>query len=147
MIRMRNIPVPGERRTVHIRVKPTEKLIIGLLIGIALLFGPRRFSTVGMLLCSVCLFSFFLPDHVLVSFTPEFLILYNQKERDNVFICYWDEIVQWQYEYHRANDRLVVTLVDGSSQSIEMYARYPLVWYMHRFAPNKEIRSGRMKGR
>lgn len=147
MIRARNIPPAAGGRTLHIRVKPTGKLIIGLFIGIGLLFGPRRFSVVGMLLCSVCLFSFFLPDRVLASFTPEFLILYNQKERDSVWICYWQEIVQWQYEYHRLNDRLIVTLVDGSTQGIEMYARYPIVWYMHKFAPNKEIRSGRMKGR
>ncbi|MGP1376577.1 MAG: hypothetical protein ACTTKS_03235 [Bulleidia sp.] len=146
IIRTRNIPPSTDGRMLHIRVKPTGLLILGLTLGIASLFGARRFIILGVLLGSVCLFSFFLPDRILASFTPEFLALYNQKEKDSAIICYWDEIVQWRYEYHRANDCLVVTLVDGSSQSVEMYARYPLVWYMHRFAPNKEIRSGRMKG-
>ena len=60
-------------------------------------------------------------------------------------MIYWDEIVNWQYEWHPANDNLTITMVDGSMQIIELYSKRRVAKYLNMYAPNKEIKNVRIK--
>ena len=43
------------------------------------------------------------------------------------------------------SDLLVVTLLDGSTQSVDMYSKRSVAKYMRQFAPNKEKKNVRNK--
>ena len=86
-----------------------------------------------------------MPDRILIQFTPDYLVLYNHRDAETCTIIYWDEIVNWQYEYHPSVDKLLINLVNGTSESIEMYSRRAVARYMNQYAPDKEIKSVRRK--
>ncbi len=144
-IKIRNLPESsGAPYTVH--VKPVAFLACIGLAGIGLLFTKTTASGVGVVLILVSVFSLLmLPDRNLIRFTPDFLVLYNHRNAEMCTIIYWDEIVNWQYEYHKNADRLVLSLVDGSSQSIELYSKRPIIRYMNLYAAGKEQKNVRRK--
>lgn len=108
--------------------------------------SPWSLGAYGMVVMGICLFSLFLPDRTLVEFYPDFLVLYNQKDQDMAYLCMWQDIVQWRYEYHTAVDQVFVTLVDGSTQAVDMFSKPLFRRWMSLYAPGKEVKSARMKG-
>ena len=86
-----------------------------------------------------------LPDRYLIQFTPDYLVLYNRRNADECTIVYWEDIVTWQYEYHKGVDVLALSLTDGSSQTIELYSKRPIIRVMNQYAPGKEQKSARRK--
>ena len=129
-----------------IRVKPVGVLCLMLAGGVALLFAGRVWQAIGVAMAMFALFCLaLLPDRVLVTFTPERLLLYNCSDRSECTMIYWDEIVSWQYEWHPASDDLVVTLTDGTMHAIELYSKRRAARYRNMYAPNKEIKNVRMK--
>ena len=146
IIRVCNIPKKDGVKPVRIHVKPTAQLIGGIAVGAALMLGPWSLAAYGIVVMGICLFALFLPDRTLVEFYPDFLVLYNQKNPDMAYLCLWKDIVQWRYEYHTASDRVFVELVDGSTQSVDMFGRTFFRRCMNLYAPGKEVKSTRMKG-
>ncbi len=146
VLKVRNIPRQDGLKPVRIHVKPTGALIGGIAIGALLMFGPWSLVVYGMVIIGICLFSLFLPDRTLVEFYPDFLVLYNQKSQDMAFLCTWSDIVQWRYEYHATVDKLYVMLVDGSTQSVDMFSKTMVRRWMNLYAPGKEVKSTRVKG-
>ena len=146
IIRICNIPKSEGLKPVRIHVKPTTQLIIGIGIGALLMCSPWSLGAYGMVVMGICLFSLFLPDRTLVEFYPDFLVLYNQKDQDMAYLCMWQDIVQWRYEYHTAVDQVFVTLVDGSTQAVDMFSKPLFRRWMSLYAPGKEVKSARMKG-
>ena len=129
-----------------IRLKPITTLVVIAIGGACLLFSNTYLAGLGVCLMTVSLFSLLLlPDRKLVEFTPDYLIMYNQRDESMCTIIYWDEIVKWRYEWHATYDYLVVTLIDGSSERIEMYSKHSIARSMEYYAPNKEIKNVRVK--
>ena len=129
--------------TVH--AKPILGLLLCGVAGFALLFFPAA-AGIGVILLIVSVFALSLmPDRFLIQFSEDYLVLYNHQDMDMCTIIYWDEIVNWQYEYHPAVDVLTVNLVNGTSESIELYSKRPIIRFMNQYAPGKEIRSSRRK--
>ncbi len=129
-----------------IRVKPVMTLIVIACVGCFLIFLQTYLAGLGVCLMILALFSLLLlPDRKLVEFTPDYLILYNQKDDSMCLILYWDEIMQWHYEWHPTYDYLVITMVDGTSEKIEMYSKHSIARHMRYYAAKKEIKSVRVK--
>lgn len=131
----------------NVTVKPTGYLALMLLAGFGFLFaGTSALSVLGMLMLVTSIYSIcMLPDRLLMQFTPAYAVLYNQRDRNSCSIVYWNEITNWQYEYHRANDRLVFYLVDGSKQEVDIYSKRLVTRMMKTYAPNKEIKNARIR--
>ena len=136
-IRIRNIP--EDRSVTHrVRVKPVILLIAMLLLGIFMFFMKPYLMMASLTMILLALFSLFvMPDRILCEFTDKYMILYNEHDRVHCWMIWYEDIVSWQYEYHRGSDLLAVTLVDGSTQTQEMYSIFSIYKYMRQYAPNK----------
>lgn len=146
VIKVRN--APQSAGPVHaVRVKPFGVFILMFILGLAgLIFSSSALSSIGFCLMLFALFGLvMLPDRTLITFSPENLILYNRRDHSECFLIYWDEIVNWQYEWHPVNDDLVIMLVDDSIEMIEVYSKRSVAKYLNLYAPNKEIKNVRMK--
>ncbi|MBP3891813.1 MAG: hypothetical protein J6D29_06535 [Solobacterium sp.] len=145
VIKVKNIPAQ-EDKSASIRVKPMLALFLLMIFGIYSLVRNPYMLTASLMMIMISLFALLLlPDRKLADFYPDFLVLYNDRDRSSCALIYWDEIVQWQYEWHASYDLLVIHLVDGSSQQVEMYSKYRVAKLMNLYAPNKEIKSTRIK--
>ncbi len=145
MIRVRNLPqVQGKKH--FVRVKPVGFLLFCAIAGILLTFDHSVFAGVGICITLLCLFAeVMLPDRVLAEFTEDYLVLFNTRERDSCSLIYWDEIVNWQYEYHANTDTLVILLIDGSVQRADMYSKNSVSRWLNLYIPGKETKSIRVR--
>lgn len=140
-IRVRNLPL-NLVITKKVRVKPTGMLWILIVLGILMVFTRPYLMAYGLILITLPLFGLIvLPDRKLCDFTPKYLILYNQRNRQDCMLVYWNEIVSWAYERHTANDLLVLSLTDGSTEVQELYSRRSIKRPMEQYAPDKEVKN------
>lgn len=133
--------------TVH--VKPTFALSFFVLLGIAMMIMKPYMMLPGLTLIILSLFALaVMPDRLLCTFTPEYLVLYNCKDRAECNIIYWDEIVSWTYEWHPNYDQLVINLTDGRTELQDMYSPRTIRRQMRLYAKDKEkkARSRRKAG-
>ncbi len=139
-IKIRNLPTTS--KTIYtVCVKPKGILIFLMFLGLVVSFRSSYYSSTLVCLVMIPMFALcFMPDRELVRFTTDYLIMFNTRNRDQCSIIYWDEIVNWQYEWHPSSDLLVVNLVDGSSQSVDMFSKKSIIKYMNLFLPNKELK-------
>lgn len=145
MIRIRNLPPLGPL-VKTVRVKPVPQLLAMMITGLICLFISSTAAGIGICLMTLSLFAMWLlPDHMLLQFTPQYLILYNDRERTDCALIYWEDVVQWQYEWHASADILSVKLVNGNCQMIEVYSKRSVAKYFNEFAPGKEVRNSRIK--
>lgn len=139
VIKTRNIPEDVVKNAYSVRVKPWMLLVVTLVVSMVMLILKSYMIGIALPLIVLTLFAILvMPDRVLVQFAPDYLVLYNRKDRDECTIVYWDEIVSWTYEYHGACDLLALTLVDGSTETVEMYSRRSIRKYMKQYAKDKE---------
>ena len=144
-IKIRNLPV-SEIKPKSVRVKPVEILLALVALGVYFIFQRNLLTSTGMVLVLLGISCIILmPDRTLAQFLPDYMIMYNSRDREICQMVYWDEVVSWQYEWHAMSDLLVVTLLDGSTQSVDMYSKRSVAKYMRQFAPNKEKKSSRNK--
>ena len=145
-IYVRNIPADQIEKRKSIKVKPTPVLYFSVLLGALFLFGSRPLKALGLAMITFAIFALsVLPNRTLISFAPTFLGLYNQRDRKEAMMIYYDEIVSWRYDWHNPYDILSVALVDGSTESIEMFSRFLTARRMKEFLPDKEVRNIRNK--
>ena len=144
-IKVRNLP-ETDTAPYSVHVKPVAALAVMGLAGIGLLFSRSVLSGIGVIMIMISVFALLMmPDRILLQFTPDYLILYNHRNSGMCTIVYWDDIVTWQYEYHKGFDVLVLSLVDGTSQSIELYSKRPIIRFMNMYAAGKEQKNSRRK--
>ena len=147
VIRIRNLP---RDRVVSKRINVKPNLFLGLLIaaGVVILVARLYYSIVGLSMVILGLFAMIvMPDHVLCEFTQDYMILYNLPEKNRCSLVYYEDIVSWHYEWHASMDLLVIMLVDGTTEALEMYSRYPVRAYMEMFAPGKEKKGSGKRGK
>ncbi len=78
-----------------------------------------------------------MPDKDLCRFTKDYLVLFNRHNKEECILVYWDEIVSWHYEWYKTYDKLVIDMIDGSSQVQEMYSISSIKKEMEFYAPGK----------
>ncbi len=140
-IRIRNLPL-NLVVTKKIHVKPVGMLWLFIVLGVLVVFMRPYLMVYGLILITLPLFGLIvLPDRKLCDFTPKYLILYNQRNRQECMLIYWDEIVSWAYERHPANDLLVVSLTDESTEVQELYSRSSIRRAMEQYVPHKEVKT------
>ncbi len=125
-------------------VKPTSQLIfvalLGLIIGV--INNDFIFISVALIAISViCLIAF--PNRRLVAVTEEYLVLYNQKNRNYCFLVYWDEILFWSYHKHSEKDEIVVELIDHHVEKVDCYSYHAIAPWINMFIAGKEIKKGK----
>ena len=124
-------------KTIH--VKPTPALAIMLVMGVALMVMKSYMLLAGLAMVLLALFALtVMPDRNLCSFCPEYLVLYNCRDKAECMVIYWEDIVNWQYEWSPVVDHFAVTLVDGHTEIQEVYAKGRIQRAMNHYAPGKE---------
>ena len=114
-----------------------------LVAGIVMLILKSYMIGISLPLIILTLFAILgMPDRILVQFADDYLVMYNRSDKNECTIVYWDEIVSWHYEYHHACDKLVVSLVDGSTESVDMYSKRSIAKQMAQYASGKEKKNG-----
>lgn len=117
-----------------------------VLVGFIFLFINRPFELIAIIMILVGVFSLIvLPDRVLCEFSDSWMVLYNQHNRAECVMIYYDDIVSWQYEWHSSVDSLVICLLDGTTESLDVFSKYRLEKLMNEHVPGKEIKSVRTK--
>lgn len=139
VIKTRNLPEDLSRTAYEVHVKPWWFLIIVLVADVFIMILKPYMISLFIPLVILTLFAIFgMPDKVLVQFTPDYLVMYNRKSKDECTLVYWDEVVSWVYEYHNAADVLKLELIDGSIESVEMYSKRSVRKKMNLYAKDKE---------
>ncbi len=144
MIKIRNLP--NNVQTIHsVCVKPKGILIALMFFGLVVSFRSSIISSALVCLVMIPMFALcFMPDRELVRFTQDYLVMFNSRNRTQCMIIYWDEVVNWEYEWHPSGDLLIVNLIDGTSQSVDMFSKKSIYKYMNLFLPNKELKLKRI---
>ncbi len=141
VIHARNIP-HTEIRPYVVHVKPVWGLTAFLILGIAMMFskGPTAIKWIGLWIGIVCIYAqLFLPDRILLMFFDEFMVMNNQRGSECT-IVYYDEIVKWKYEYHPSGDMLVLSLVDDTTYSIELFSKLSISKVLNQYCKGKEAK-------
>lgn len=138
VIKIRNLSKDPKFYENIINVKPIGLLLLLLLVGVLIcVFKPYLFM-IGISMIALALFALIvMPDKELCRFTKDYLILYNRHNRDECYLCYWDEIVSWHYEWYKRYDQLVIEMIDGSTQIQEMYSFMSIKRPMDHHIPGK----------
>ena len=138
---MRNLPDNKDEIEGIIQLKPTALLAFIMIGGILVtVLRPYMVLTgVSMILLAVFAMSV-MPDGKLCQIRKNYLVLYNNVGTDLVTLVYWDEIVDWHYEWRSSADFLVITLIDGSTETQEMFSRMRIARALRQHAPDKEKR-------
>ena len=144
---LRATNLPKDREALHsVKVKPIVLLLAIVLFGLFLAIFRDYLLFFGIMIIGISSFSLFLlPNKVLIEFYPEYLVLYNYKDKNRCHIVYYDEIVSWKYERRVNGDTLVLNLVDGSSLLQDLYSKRSIQTYMDQFLPNKEVKNTNIK--
>ncbi len=129
-----------------IAVKPVIQLLCVLFLGFVLVFVNQPLALLAITMILISAFSLlFLPDRTLCEFTTNWMVVYNQHNRQECMMIYYEDIVSWQYEWHSSTDSLILCLTDGSTESLDVYGKCRLGKLMNEHVPGKEIKSIRMK--
>ena len=138
VIKIHNLPETNEP-VHHITVKPIGLLIGIIILGLVFIIRYPYFVAAGFSLIMLATFALLvMPDRTLITFTKEYMILYNLTDRTSWTMIYWEDIVNWQYERHMRNDQLVVNLVNGTSEFMDVYSKRSVARYLEQYAPGKE---------
>ena len=142
-IRIRNLP--QDRKIYHkIQLKPITAIFLLLVLGFFVMFMKSYLIYIGLLIILIAVFALFvMPDKILCEFTDDYLVLYNDRDKERCNMVYYEDIVSWQYEWHANCDQVVFNLVDGSSQFQDMYAKYAIKRFLDEYLPNKEVKKKR----
>lgn len=140
-IKIRNVPEEIRKKSPAVHVKPWGVLYASMIVNSVLLIVRSYMISVALPLIILTLFAIIImPDRILVQFTDKYLLLYNRPDRSECTLIYWDEIVSWKYEYHSSADLLVLSLVDGNSETVEMYSKRSIRKAMRQYAKDKEVK-------
>ena len=144
-IRVRNLPKDDVPFYVS-NVKPTSFLIIAMIAGICFLWIRTYLQVIGVMVIMVSLFSLLmLPDCKLYEIHQDYIVLYNRHDKSECFIIYYEDMVSWQYEWNQSYDQLVISLVDGSVEKQEVYAKYRIEKWLNSLAPGKQAKKNYRK--
>ena len=139
-IRVRNLPKDNVPFYVS-NVKPTSFLMIAMIAGICFLWIRTYLQVIGVMVIMVSLFSLLmLPDCKLYAIHQDYIVLYNRHDKSECFIIYYEDMVSWHYEWNPSYDQLVISLVDGSVEKQEVYAKYRIEKWLNSLAPGKQAK-------
>lgn len=144
-IRVRNLPKDNVPFYVS-NVKPTSFLIIAMIAGICFLWIRTYLQVIGVMVIMVSLFSLLmLPDCKLYEIHQDYIVFYNRHDKSECFIIYYEDMVSWHYEWNPSYDQLVISLVDGSVEKQEVYAKYRIEKWLNSLAPGKQAKKNYRK--
>ena len=144
-IRVRNLPKDDVPFYVS-NVKPTSFLMIAMIAGISFLWIRTYLQVIGVMVIMVSLFSLLmLPDCKQYEIHRDYIVLYNRHDKSECFIIYYEDMVSWHYEWNPSSDQLVISLVDGSVEKQEVYAKYRIEKWLNSLAPGKQAKKNHRK--
>lgn len=145
-IRIRNLSDSAIRQGSSVRVKPIPQITTILCIGAIMIIANPNLILAGLGLVCISVFGIAVfPDRVLISFLDEYMVLYNQPDRSMCMMVYYDEVVHWQYVYHKNYDQLVLTMVDGSTEVQELYSLSSVSQQLNQHLACKQLKSIRIR--
>lgn len=138
LLSVKNIPVES-MIIKSIDVKPTLNLIVLIALGVVIwiIFPMTMMISFSLaILGTFCLM--FFPNRRLMLVTQDFLVLYNQKNRNECVLVYWDEILFWRYVSQNDKDELEIELIEDRVERMECFSKKSIIPYLDHYAPGKE---------
>lgn len=131
-LKIRNLPSDGEYLG-HINSKPYAFIIIGILIGAALL--ATSFYLVGIVLCLVFLYCLvFVKNIKLVEFYKDYVVFFLNNGNDECFLIFWQDVASWEMESHVNDlDILHIHLKNGKDVSLKCLSRKKIETYFRTY--------------
>lgn len=127
-----------------IEAKPVVALSILMIIGFTIMFFGFYIYGIGIfILASFSLL--FLPNHKIIEFYDEYMIIYNKARRDECNIVYYDDITSWEYATFMYKDELIISLKDGTLQKVNAFSKKLFEKELNKYKPKKKDKTTKKK--
>ena len=136
--------LPYDRKIeASIDAKPYELIFIIVVVGVILsILLKVTFSGIALVLLGVFGLSF-LPKHVLLEFSNEYVVIYNRANHNECVMVYYEDIQSWRYIKGNSFDELELTLINGSKESVEAFSKITFEGAMNKYIPDKKAKSNK----
>lgn len=137
ILKKKNLPIKDLPLT-SIKVKPQELLYCFMAVGCFCLFYPSV-NALGICFIIFALLGISIfPERTLVEIFSDFMVLYNQADPYICWIIYWNEVNSWVYEKRKTYDVLKVSLLDGTTVTIDLYSKQSIEPYLLEYTKKDE---------
>lgn len=127
-----------------IHSKPYGFIIFFLGVGV---YMAHSNLMIGILLIALFLYYLFVnKNQTVTEFYEDFVVFYHERNEEECYILFWDEIESWDYERGRFDvDRLHVKLKNGEKIAFRSLSRLKMKKYFHQKAGKLEMRKTKAK--
>ncbi len=142
-LKVRNLP-ERDYKLGDIQSKPYGFIIFFLLLGIYIAY--RSNLLFGILLIGIFLYYLLVnKNQVMTEFYEDFVVFYNERDPQECYIVFWDEIASWTYERGRFDtDRVHVSLKNGEKIVFRSLSPMKMKKYFHQKAGKAEVRKSKV---
>ncbi|MFV0379934.1 MAG: hypothetical protein ACK5KQ_03820 [Anaerorhabdus sp.] len=138
VLSVKNIPI-NDTCIKMVDLKPRGQFIFVLFLAIFVSYIYPSLLMLCIVMFTMSLFCLlFFPNRKIISFYQDYIVLYNQKNRNFCSLVYWDEILYWSYKKNSEKDELIIELVNNQVEVVECYSRRSVVPWLAVYAAEKE---------
>ncbi|MEG0423542.1 MAG: hypothetical protein RSA96_01635 [Erysipelotrichaceae bacterium] len=138
-LKVRNLPQDKEPVD-KINSKPYAFIVVFLLMGTYMIITKYYF--LGILIVAVFLYNlFFIKNRVNTEFYDDYVVFYNENDKEECFILFYDEIREWKYIRGRFDvDTLEVTFRDGKRIKFKSLSKGKMLKHFRDHAYRLEVK-------
>jgi len=139
---VKNIPQKEVIET--LKAKPTSFLLALLVLSVTLTFSNNYYRlNIGLILLAISVFSLIiLPERIVLAFYQNYMVIYNEVEKEYCNLIYYDEILSYRYVRNKRYDLLIIKTLDEEVYELQCFNKNKVLSFMHDFAKDKEIVNG-----
>lgn len=143
-LKIRNLP-KGDKRMDVINSKPYVFLCLFLFLAMMMLISKYYLLTI--LFFFLFLYNFcFIRNTVLVEFFYDYVIFYNQSQKDEAFLLFYSDVLKWEYVHTKKDyDELHMVLKNDQHIKIPCISKHKILRHFkqHVGAMSKEYNTSR----
>ena len=129
-LKTRNLPEPREAID-QINAKPYVFIALFLFIGLYMFFMTSYLW--GVFMIAIFLYYLvFVKNKILTEFYEDYIVFYNDKDEEECYIVFYNEIKSWSYEVGRfATDTVQITFKDGKRIAFDCLSKRKMKRYLN----------------
>jgi len=133
--------IPGGKIEVNISAKPTAYLFLFMIVGSLMIFTASSvYQLFGLVLVFISGYAIiFLPERKIMTFYKNYLIIFNEIDKDYCNLIYYNEILSYRYVKGLKFDMLIIELSDNRVYELQCFDKNKVLAFMKEYAKDKEI--------
>jgi len=133
--------IPGGKIEVNISAKPTAYLFLFMIVGSLMIFTASSvYQLFGLVLVFISGYAIiFLPERKIMTFYKNYLIIFNEIDKDYCNLIYYNEILSYRYVKGHKFDMLIIELSDNRVYELQCFDKNKVLAFMKEYAKDKEI--------